>query len=377
MTIYLDSAATTQCSAGAIEAAVRAMRENYYNPSALYHEGLMLKEQLNGVRSMILGALRAEGSVVFTGGGTESDNLALFGCKKPKQGDIVVSAGEHAAVYAAATELKQRGYDVRFCPVKGDGSTDFEAFCQMITEKTALASVMHVNNETGAVNDLGKFSAALKAKNPRALFHSDGVQAFGKLKLNLQRDGIDLYAISAHKIHAPKGVGALFIRKGIHLSPVVYGGGQEGGLRSSTENVPGILAFGAAITETIEKQGETAQNLSFLRRKVIVGLTEGNDEIRLISPENGSPYIVTFTMAKVRGEVMQHALERKGILIGTGSACSSNKAGKRIPDALGLSGKWADGVVRISFCRNTTEAEIDRFLVEFKQIYGELSRYGS
>ena len=154
MTIYLDSAATTQCSAGAIEAAVGAMRENYYNPSALYHEGLMLKEQLNGVRSMILGALRAEGSVVFTGGGTESDNLALFGCKKPKQGDIVVSAGEHAAVYAAATELKQRGYDVRFCPVNRDGSTDFEAFCQMITEKTALASVMHVNNETGAINDI-------------------------------------------------------------------------------------------------------------------------------------------------------------------------------------------------------------------------------
>lgn len=374
--IYFDNAATTRATDTTVKIVSEYLSEKFYNPSSLYHEGLEAKRDLDRARAAILGKLRGEGKVVFTGGGTESDNLALFGVKKHKNGRIIIGGAEHAAIYASAMELRQRGYDVVIAPVNGDGSVNEDGFRELLTENTTLVSIMHVNNETGAVNDIGKFASEVKFVAPNAVFHSDGVQAFGKMRLNLRSVPVDLYSMSAHKLGAPKGLGALYIRNKVSVSPIVFGGGQEGGLRSSTENTAAIAAFGAASEERYACLDETNASVGAVRAFILRSVSEIS-EIKVISPENGSPYILTFASSKVRGEVMQHALERKGILIGTGSACSSNKASGRIAEALGLKGKYRDGIVRLSFFKDNTADEAREFTEKFFKVYKELSVYGS
>ena len=329
--IYFDNAATTRASETTVETVNEYLREKFYNPSSLYHEGIEAKRDLDKARSTILEKLRADGKVIFTGGGTESDNIALFGSKKHKNGRIIIGT---------------------------------------------LVSVMHVNNETGAVNDVAALAESVKRVAPKAIFHSDGVQAFGKMKLNLRSTAIDLYSLSAHKLGAPKGLGALYIRSGVSVSPIVFGGGQEGGLRSSTENTAAIAAFRKAAEERYGDLDATRAAVSAIRARIIEVLGS-IEEIKILSPENGSPYILTFSSRKVRGEVMQHALEREGVLIGTGSACSSNKASERIPEALGLKDKYRDGIVRLSFFKDNTLSEADEFAGKYLKVYKELSKYGS
>ena len=344
--IYFDNAATTRATDTTVKIVSEYLSEKFYNPSSLYHEGLEAKRDLDRARAAILGKLRGEGKVVFTGGGTESDNLALFGVKKHKNGRIIIGGAEHAAIYASAMELRQRGYDVVIAPVNGDGSVNEDGFRELLTENTTLVSIMHVNNETGA------------------------------MRLNLRSVPVDLYSMSAHKLGAPKGLGALYIRNKVSVSPIVFGGGQEGGLRSSTENTAAIAAFGAASEERYACLDETNASVGAVRAFILRSVSEIS-EIKVISPENGSPYILTFASSKVRGEVMQHALEREGILIGTGSACSSNKASGRIAEALGLKGKYRDGIVRLSFFKDNTADEAREFTEKFFKVYKELSVYGS
>lgn len=374
--IYLDNAATTRCSEESISVITKTLREDYFNPSATYHPSIQMKEKMNGARKEILGLLHGEGSLIFTGGGTESDNLALFGTRKPNGARIIVSAAEHAAVYRSAMELMQRGYDVQFAPVDGEGKVDVQEFAKLLNQETALVSVMHVNNETGAINDIATLNTLIKRYAPKAIFHSDGVQAVGKIPVNLSRIGVDLYSLSAHKLHAPKGLGGLYIKKGIHLKPIVFGGGQEDGLRSSTENTGAILAFGQMAKyyrENGEKTVETVRKMNSMVRDSM----KNEDGIRVISSETASPFICTVTSSFVRGEVMQHALEREGIYIGTGSACSSSKASRRITEALGLKGKEADGVMRMSFSEYNTLEECEKFMETFRRIHSELKKYGN
>ena len=374
--IYFDNAATTRASETTVKKVSEYLRERFYNPSSLYHEGIEAKRDLDRARAVILDKLRGDGKVIFTGGGTESDNIALFGAKKHKNGRIIIGGAEHAAIYASATELKQRGYDVVFAPVRSDGKVDAERYAELVTPEVTLASVMHVNNETGAVNDVAALAETVKKVAPNALFHSDGVQAFGKMKLNLRASAIDLYSMSAHKLGAPKGTGALYIRSKVSVSPIVFGGGQEGGLRSSTENTAGIAAFAEAVEERYADLDNTRAAVGEIR-SYIAGVLADIEEIEILSPADGSPYILTFASRKVRGEVMQHALEREGILVGTGSACSSNKASERIPDALGLKGKYRDGIVRLSFFKDNTLDEAAEFAEKYIKVYKELSKYGS
>ncbi len=374
--IFFDNASTTKCTESSVEIVKKYFTDSYFNPSALYHESLVLKQELERARNTILKKLRGEGKIIFTSGGTESDNIALLGSKKMKGGRVIISDNEHAAIYATAQELKARGFDVVLAPVDEYGKVIYEEFEKLLTPTVTLVSIIHVNNETGAVNDITKLAKLTKSKCPRALFHSDGVQATGKLEINLRGMGVDLYSMSAHKIGAPKGVGALYIAKGVSVNPIVYGGGQEGGLRSSTENVAGILAYEQAIIERYQNLQETHRKLAEIKNYIRDNLAS-IEGIRFLSSMDSSPYILSFSTPKVRGEVMQHALERKGILVGTGSACASNKASSRIAEALGLTGKYLDGVTRLSFFIYNTMEEAEIFVKEYLSVYKELAKYGS
>lgn len=374
--IFFDNASTTKCTEESVEIVKKYLTEEYYNPSALYHNSLVVKQNLEGARQTILKKLRGEGKIVFTAGGTESDNMALLGSKKIKGGRIIISSAEHAAIYATANELKARGFEVVYAPVDESGRVNEEEFIKLLTPSVTLVSIIHVNNETGAINDINRLCKLVKSKCPRALFHSDGVQAVGKLEVNLRGAGIDLYSMSGHKIGAPKGVGALYIAKGVSVNPIVYGGGQEGGLRSSTENTSGILAYEKAIVDRYSNLAQTQSKVKEIRDYIADNL-KSIPGIKIISPIDGSPYILTFSVNRVRGEVMQHALERRGIMVGTGSACASNKASTRIAEALGLQGKYIDGVTRLSFFIYNTMEEAEIFVKEYLAVYKELEKYGS
>ncbi len=372
--IYFDNAATTRVIPEAAQTVFKYLTEKYYNPSAMYHEALDVKNDLENARSVILNQIGGEGKLYFTSGGTESDNLAFFGTKKKRNSRVIISAVEHAAVYQSAMNLKQAGFDVCVAPVDGSGKIDIEAFSALLNADTSFVSVIHVSNETGAVNDIGELARLTKRVAPRALFHSDGVQAGGKIKIDLKSIPVDLYSLSAHKIGAPKGTGALYAAKGVHLNPVIVGGGQEEGVRSSTENTAGIMAFATAFSAAALHIDESAENLralsAYLRKRL-----GAFDDVMVISPEDGSPYILSFASASVRGEVIEHALEREGVLVGTGSACSSNKSTRRIPEALNLQGKYASGMVRLSFSRFSSMAEAEEFADKYEKVYKELKRH--
>lgn len=353
--IYLDNAATTRPDEGAVEAALPYLHEKFFNPSALYGGGVLVHEEVRRAREFLLSCIadKARYELIFTSCGSEADNTAIFSAAR--RGNAVTSAGEHAAVYQSFTELKNRGVEPRFAPLQGDGSVDGEALLSLVDEKTTLVSLVHVNNETGAVNDIASIAKAVKSKNPRCLFMSDGVQAFGKLLFRLTPE-IDLYAISAHKIGGLKGTGALLKRKGVSLSPLIFGGGQEGGFRSGTENVFGILAFAAAAKKKFASLESDYARLKTYREQLFFALDQ---KIFLrISPEDGTPYILTVAAKNLRGEILQRLIEERGVLVGTGSACSSKHPTSRVITACGTPKEYLNGVLRFSFSPATTEEEV-------------------
>ncbi len=361
--IYLDNAATTKPYPEVMEA-YNLASEDYYNPSALYGQSVSASVVLKNKRAEIMKYLRApEGELYFTSGGTESDNWSLFCTKKAKNGRIIVGEGEHDAIINPAKELATQGYDVCFAPVKTDGSIDEKSFEELLTPNTTLVSIMHVSNETGAVNDIAKLVKLTKKHSPSAVFHSDGVQALGKVKVNLRALGVDLYSISGHKIHAPKGIGALYVKKGTSLRPLLFGGGQEYGMRSGTENLPMIVAFSKAIemnmAEFEENYSKKSQYLEYLKDKI---LEELPDTVVITPDDNHAPNILTVAFGGVRGEVLLHSLEKHGILVGIGSACSSHHE-SRFKSLLGLDEYHRDGIVRFSVSKFNEIDEVD-YVVE-------------
>ena len=354
--IYLDNAATTKPNERALSRAAAYLTEKWQNPSGLYRAGLSLQGELKEARSALLSPVADETlfTLAFTSCGTEADNQALFGYGR--RGNVVTTAGEHAAVASAAAELKNRGVEVRFAPLNGDGSVNAEALLSLVDDKTSLVSVIHVNNETGAINDVNGLAKAVKAKSPRALFHSDGVQAYGKIPFRLSRE-IDLYAVSAHKIGALKGTGALIRKKSLPARPYIFGGGQEGGERSGTENVFGIKVFAYAAEEKFRTLKEDFTRLRAEREALWNALDK--DIFVRISPEEGSPYILSVSAPGLRGEVLLHMADDRGLVVGTGSACSSNAKHRysRVILACGADERTADGVLRLSFSPQTTAEE--------------------
>jgi len=368
---YFDNAATTRVDDEISEIIRKYNGELYFNASANYSEAVKIHNLLEGARQKVSDLLKGyEGKLYFLSSGSEGDNQAIICAKKRRNGNIVISAAEHPAVYNTAMSLKNAGYELRLCPVDMTGRVQEEAFAAMIDENTTLVSVMHVNNETGGVNDIAKLVKIAKKINPHLLFHSDGVQALGKVPVNLAELGVDLYTFSGHKIGAPKGIAGLYVKKGVYLSPLIYGGGQEGGLRSSTENISGIMAFTRAIERaTSEREDNLKKFRSFA--DIIKGKLASIEDLRMISDDACAGHILTFAFRTVRGEVMQHALSQDGFLVGTGSACSSTRAHDRVPKALGL-GVYADGLIRVSFGRENTEEETVALADALYRYYKEL-----
>lgn len=356
--IYLDNAATTRPDPAALLRAQKYLSEEYFNPSARYKEGFSLQREIKEAREKLVSFVAdcETFDLVFTSCGTESDNTAVFGYAR--RGNAVCTEGEHSAILAPFAELKNRGIaQTRYAPLNADGGVNVEKLLELVDEKTSFVSVMHVNNETGAINDINEIARRVKEKNPRAVFHSDGVQAYGKIPFRLS-SSVDLYSVSAHKIGGLKGTGALIRKKSLAFRPYIFGGGQEDGKRSGTENLFGVKTFEYAAEEKFKNIQTEYLRLHDLREKLFAALDQ--DVFLRLSSADSSPYILSVSARGCRGEVLLHLAEDQGLLVATGSACSSNSKNRysRVVLACGYGESVADGVLRLSFSSSTTEEEV-------------------
>lgn len=369
MSVYLDNAATTKPCVPAVEAAVDAMTVNFGNPSSLHRAGLDAQLVVDRARKIIADSVGASlENIIFTSGATESSNLALRGASAAygrKRRKIVISAVEHASVDETASALEKSGFEVVRIAPREDGriyAADFLAACD---ENTCLISMMLVNNETGYILPVKETFSAVKRKFPDIITHCDCVQGYMKLPVKVNTLCADLMSLSGHKIHGVKGAGALYIRKGIRVLPVVTGGKQEKGIRSGTESVPMIAAFGAAaeyLAPTIAQRSERAAEL----KKYLLSRLSESENIAVNSPDDGSPYIINISAIGKRSEIMLHFLESREIYVSSGSACSKGVQ-SGVLGMFGITGKRADSALRISITAETTESELDEFVTALNE----------
>lgn len=363
MSIYLDNAATTKPCGEAVSAAVDAMTENYGNPSSLHRAGLDAQLAVDRARKAIAASIGADSSeIYFTSGATESNNLALRGisaaygrkCRK-----LVISSVEHASVDETASALEKNGFEIVRISPRDDGRFYADDFISACDENTCLVSMMLVNNETGYIMPVRETFMAVKRSFPEIITHCDCVQGYMKLPIKAASLGADLISLSAHKIHGVKGVGAIYIKKGVRVIPIVTGGKQEKGIRSGTESVPLIAAFGAAVDKFRPTIAERYERVSQLKAHLLEKIG-GIENVTVNSPSDGSPYVINISAVGKRSEIMLHFLESKGIYVSSGSACSKGQQSGVLGE-FGISGKRADGAVRISITAQTTEEELDEF----------------
>lgn len=372
---YLDNSATTVVCEEAVRRMTEVMTERFGNPSSLHRLGFEAEQELTRNRAAVAGLMGAEAAqVVFTSGGTEANNLAILGAAEALRRSsrkAVTTMGEHASVSACFDALEQQGWQVTRVPLNPDGSVTPAQLAAACEPDTALVSAMTVNNETGALLDVAAAVKLVKAKAPRALFHTDAVQAAGKRPLKAERWGVDLMSISSHKLHGPKGAGALYIRKGVRVLPRQIGGGQEHQWRSGTEATPAIAGFGAA-AEAVPPFAEQEAQYQRLRTALLNGL-EDLPDLRYHLPAAGVPYIVNLSVMGLRSETLLHFLAQREVFVSGGSACSKGKHSP-VLTAMGLSEPEVDAALRISFCRYTTEDDIDRLCEALHQAVVVLQR---
>ncbi|MBP5490943.1 MAG: cysteine desulfurase [Lachnospiraceae bacterium] len=390
--IYLDNAATTRVLPEAADAASAAMREQYGNPSSLHHKGFEAEQYVKNARKAIAGSLKVpEETIVFTSGGTESNNMALLcgaDARKRYGNHIITTRIEHASVYQPILHLQDLGYRVTFLEVDANGIVSPETLAAALTDDTILVSVMAVNNEIGAVEPVAELAALVHEKTPNAWFHTDAIQAYGKIPLYPKRMGIDLLSVSGHKLHAPKGTGFLYVREKLAIKPLIYGGGQQKDLRSGTENVPGIAGLGAAVSNWFADAERKRSHLYELKEQFVTLVSEVpgatvngvfSDVITETLAERirkTAPHIVSVSFRGVRSEVLLHALEDKGIYVSSGSACSSNHpAISGTLKAIGVENALLDSTLRFSFSYETTEEEIRLAAEALKELVPVLGRY--
>lgn len=349
---YLDNAATTKVFAEEYDLMKQNNDKLFFNPSAAYSYGIKAKKVLNESRKTILNLLRGTfGSLYFTGSATESNNTVFEGVHL-RSGDVVlISSGEHPSVYAAAHRLEKNGIIVNEIPLQSNGKADIEKLKSMLSEKVKLVSVIHVSNETGAINDVKEIVKIVKGFDNKILVHSDGVQAVGKIKVNLQDLGVDLYTMSAHKIYAVRGIAGLWVKNSVVIDSLLVGGGQEEGFRSSTENVAGAISFAYAADKVIKDLESNYSKMQKLKNDFIQKIMSSKiaEFTKINSDDECSPYIISMSFSNIKGEVLMYSLEADKIYISTGSACSSKKAGNRILSAMGIFDNDVVGSVRISF----------------------------
>lgn len=380
--MFFDNASTTKIDEKIIDKFKTLNEENFYNAGALYKGGMSSKYLIESWRNDMLNLLGASiGKIVFTGSATEANNLAMLGFVKKNTRKILVSMGEHPSVYNTAKELKDRGFNVDFVKLGSDGKIDFEDFKSKMTEDVDFVSIMHVSNETGAINNIKNLVDYAKNINPKIVFHCDGVQAFGKIKVDVEDFGVDMYTVSAHKIHGMKGVGALYIRSEIALKPIIFGGGQESGLRSGTENLLGIYSLVEAGKIAIDNLQNNYDYVSELKNNFLSELDKSiqlndnkNIKYYLHSCKDNSPYVLSISFDKCRAETILNMLSDKNIFVGNGSACSSKKRGNRVLENMGISANEIEGNLRVSFCKNNTMQEVSILAKELIDCVSEYIR---
>lgn len=363
MSIYLDNAATTRVCPEAAEAALAAMTEHYGNPSSTHRLGREARALLDRSRASLAGALGcAPEEFYFTSCGSEGDNWAILkGAEYNRRTGthVVSSTAEHSAVLRCLDALEAKGFRVTRLKPERNGAVSPESAAAAVGEDTCLVTLMAVNNETGAVTDVAAAARLVKAKNPRTLFHTDAVQAFFKIPLDAKKLGVDLLTVSGHKIHAPKGVGGLYVRKGLNLPPLIYGGGQEREKRGGTESLPLIAAFAAA-AEAAKRDAGAAERMRALRRAMIERLRAENPGVLIVGEEGAAPQILSLSLPGWRSEVLMNFLEAREIYVSKSSAC---KRGGRsyVLEEIGLKSAEIDGAIRVSLSRFTTAEETDEF----------------
>ena len=379
--IYLDNSATTRPFDGVIDAMDRCMREAYFNASAAYRPAVDVDREIRACRRLIASQLGAqEDEVYFTSGGTESDNLAILGVAATLRhpANFVCSVIEHPAVLETIRRVEAMGHEVRYMPIDRRGVVDLAACEALFDERTALVSCMQVSNETGAIQPIAELARMARAKNKDVRVHVDGVQGFMRVPMHMGRMGVDLYALSGHKVHGPKGVGALVVRKGVRLVPQMTGGGQEKNLRSGTYNSPAILGLGEAVREMAARRDDLARIAQMKARLFALLTTEEGVTLNgpAVDDAQSAPHILSVSFAGVRGEVMRNALEGEGVLVSTGSACASHK--QKVSGtlrAMGLSTEQADGTIRISLGMMNTMDEMDEAAARMLALYRQLRAY--
>lgn len=347
---YLDNAATTKMFDEVKERASKFLCEDFFNPSAVYKQSVDVKREVENARGFLLDCLGAshDDKLIFTGSATEANNTVIFSQRNFAGKRYLFGAGEHPSVKECAKQLEMRGYKVEFIPLDKSGRVDEEKFKQMLGSDVAFVSVQHVSNETGEVNNIKKLVTLAKRANKDVKFHSDGVQAFMKFPIDVTDLGVDYYTISAHKIGGMKGVGALYVKKGTKVNTLIFGGGQENGLRSGTENVFGIASFAYAAEKMRKEQKQNFEKVKKMREELLLAFKENGIEY-VIHGESGVPHTMNIMLEKsIRGETLVHALEKRGVLLSTGSACSATKHFNSTLEAMGVPNSEILASVRIS-----------------------------
>ncbi len=381
MEAYLDNSATTRVFPEVVDLMVKTMSEDYGNPSSMHTKGVEAEQYIKEATKTFAQILKVqEKEIYYTSGGTESDNWALIGTAMANRrtgNHIVVTAMEHPAVGAVADFLEKQGFAVTRLSVDEQGRIDPEKLRDAVREDTIVVSMMYVNNEIGAVQDIAALSRVIKEKNPKTYVHVDAIQAFGKYHIYPKRMGIDMLSVSSHKLHGPKGAGLLYIDDKVKIVPIIYGGGQQKGMRSGTDNVPGIAGFGLAAKMTYDHLDEKIEKMYALKRRLVDGLMEIPDvHIHGMAVEEGAPHIVSAAFVGVRSEVLLHTLEERGIYVSAGSACSTHKRNASpTMQAIQAPKPLTEATVRFSFSETTTEEEIDYALGVIKEIVPMLRRY--
>ncbi|MCQ2542145.1 MAG: cysteine desulfurase [Lachnospiraceae bacterium] len=381
MEIYLDNSATTRPYDDVIDIMMKVYREDYGNPSSKHYKGVDSEKYVKEAREIIAKSLKASSrEILFTSGGTESDNTALIGCAmagKRRGNHIITTKIEHPAILETTEYLKKQGFDITYLNVDKQGVVDLEQLKNSLTHETIIVSVMHTNNEIGSVQPLEEIGKIIKAFDKDILFHVDAVQGYGKFNIVPKKANIDLMSVSGHKIHGPKGIGFLYIKEGTKILPYIMGGGQQGGMRSGTENVPAIAGMAQAVKNIYENLEEDRQRMYELRDQVIDGVSsiEGV-QINGMPERQGAPHIISISVKNVRAEVLLHSLEEKNIYVSSGSACASNK--NTVSDtlrAIGLDKEYLDSTIRVSLSAFNTKEDIEALVSALKDIIPELRKY--
>lgn len=381
MEAYFDNSATTRCYPEVADIVVKTMTEDFGNPSAMHLKGVEAEKYVREAAQTLAKILKVnEKEIIFTSGGTESNNLALFGgadANKRSGNHIITTSVEHAAVGQPAERLEQMGYEVTIVPVDHRGVVQLEALEKALRPDTILVSTMYVNNEVGAVMPVEEIAKLVHEKSPKALYHVDAIQAFGKYRIYPKKAGIDMLSVSSHKIHGPKGVGFLYINEKARIQPQILGGGQQAGMRSGTDNVPGIAGLGVAAKMVYTDFDKKIEHMYQLKERLAEGFLKLPD-VRLNGMEirEGAPQILSASFLGVRSEVLLHTLEEKGIYVSAGSACSSHKrkaAGTL--SAMGMEAAQRESTLRFSFSEENTFEEVDYALEVIGQVLPMLRRY--